>query len=491
MGADMVFNGCGFIIDPATMEQAAIQPRIDVIRMLLSHGARSDSQLTQRVSEAGLHEIQPMLKWSEDPELGPIYFKIQGLIKAGSPEPILPIILSLGPKVFEAILDECRIDPDTGEMEYSSLMGGNIDILLNLIQKCPEEAEVDPSIRVANIKKLNIWIQNDLTSLEAFTELEELEACWASTLAGLSGLHGLKILKCSNPEFSKLFKNPESLSNLHSLEEIDLSENAQLNDLSGLGSLPNLKRLDLSGCDGLTDLRELAHLTGLEELDLCGIDQLEDVTPLANLKNLKSLNLSNTRVSTGIDKVQALGIPDLKLPAPIAPPPPIAPPAPGSPLTTAPASGIENIYPDNAVGKYYIDEECIDCDLCRETSAVNFSRNAAGGYSYVSKQPESKEEEQLCAEALEGCPVESIHADGQDEVLHRFLRIISEQLGTTPDKITLGSRFIEDLGADSLDAVELTMAVEEEFGNEIPDAEVESIGTFGQALAYLRENQNS
>ena len=87
--------------------------------------------------------------------------------------------------------------------------------------------------------------------------------------------------------------------------------------------------------------------------------------------------------------------------------------------------------------------------------------------------------------------MESIHADGQDEVLHRFLRIISEQLGVAPDKITLGSRFIEDLGADSLDAVELTMAVEEEFQKEIPDAEVESIGTFGQALAYLRENQHS
>jgi ferredoxin len=484
MGADMIYNECGFIIEPSTMEAAATQPRVEVIRTLLSHGGRSDSGLTQRVSEAGLHEIQPMLKWSEDPELGPIYFKIQRLIEAGTPEPILPIILSLGPKVFEAILDECRIDPDTGEMEYSSLMDGNTGILLNLIQKCPEEAKVDPSIRVANIKKLNIWIQNDLTSLEAFTELEELEACWTSTLAGLSGLHGLKILKCPNPEFSKLFKEPESLSNLHSLEEIDLSENAQLNDLSGLGSLPNLKRLNLSGCDKLTDLHELAHLTVLEELDLSSIHDLEDVTPLASLKHLKSLDLSNTRVSTGIDEVQALGIPDLKLPAPIAPP------APVSPLTTTSSSGIENIYPDNAVGKYYIDEECIDCDLCRETSAVNFSRNAAGGYSYVSKQPESEEEEQLCAEALEGCPVESIHADGQDEVLHRFLRIINEQLEVTPDKITLGSRFIEDLGADSLDTVELTMAVEEEFQKEIPDAEVESIGTFGQALAYLRENQN-
>ena len=55
----------------------------------------------------------------------------------------------------------------------------------------------------------------------------------------------------------------------------------------------------------------------------------------------------------------------------------------------------------------------------------------------------------------------------------------------------VSSRFFEDLGADSLDAVELTMAIEEEFGNEIPDDEVESIGTFGQALAYLREHKTT
>ena len=481
----MIYNECGFIIEPDTMEAAATQPRVEVIRTLLSHGARSDSGLTQRVSEAGLHEIQPMLKWSEDPELGPIYFKIQKLIEAGTPEPILPIISSLGPKVFEAILDECRIDPDTGEMECNVLFDGNIDILLNLIQKCPEEAEIDPSIRVANIKKIQIWGQTELASLEKFTQLEELEACWISNLTGLGRLTGLKKLKCPNYEFSRLFEEPESLSSLHTLEEIDLSANAQLNDLSGLGSLPNLKRLNLSGCDELTDLRELAHLTGLEELDLSSIYDLEDIMPLASLENLKSLNLSYTRASAGIDEVQALGISNLKLPAQFST---LEAAPPSTPPTTASSSGNENVYPDNAVGKYYIDEECIDCDLCRETSAVNFSRNEAGGYSYVSKQPESEEEEQLCAEALEGCPVESIHEDGQDKVLDRFLRIISEQLGATPDNITLGSRFIEDLGADSLDAVELTMAVEEEFGNEIPDAEVEAIGTFGQALAYLREN---
>jgi len=489
MGADMVYNECGFLIEPTSMEHAATQPRVEVIRTLLSHGARSNPGLTQRVSEAGLRGIQPMLKWSEDPELGPLYFKIKKLTEAGTPEPILPIISSLGPKIFEAILDECRIDPNTGEMEWSSLMDGNMNLLLNLIQKCPEEAEVDPSIRVANIKKLHIWIQNDLTSLGEFTELEELEVSQASTLAGLSRLHGLKILKCTNPGFSRLFEEPESLSTLHSLEEIDLSANAQLNNLSGLGSLPNLKRLNLSGCEDLTDLRELAHLRGLEELDLSYIDNLEDVTPLASLKTLKSLDLSHTGASAGIDEVQALGISDLKLPdQPNPQPSPIETAPSPAPSAAAASSGIANVYPDNAIGRYYIDEECIDCDICCETSAVNFSRNAAGKYSYVSKQPESEKEEQLCAEALEGCPTEAIHEDGQDDVLERLLRIISEQLGTTPDNITLGSRFFEDLGVDSLDAVELAMAVEEEFQKEIPDAEVESIGTFGQALSYLREN---
>ena len=73
----------------------------------------------------------------------------------------------------------------------------------------------------------------------------------------------------------------------------------------------------------------------------------------------------------------------------------------------------------------------------------------------------------------------------------RVREIIINELGVEPEKVTDDASFVEDLGADSLDAVELTMAVEEEFGNEIPDAEVESIGTFGQALAYLRENQNS
>ncbi len=71
-----------------------------------------------------------------------------------------------------------------------------------------------------------------------------------------------------------------------------------------------------------------------------------------------------------------------------------------------------NKYPENAAGKFYVDEQCIDCDLCRETAAANFKRNDDGGHSYVYKQPENPEEEALCKEAMEGCPVEAIGNDG-------------------------------------------------------------------------------
>ena len=74
----------------------------------------------------------------------------------------------------------------------------------------------------------------------------------------------------------------------------------------------------------------------------------------------------------------------------------------------------EDKYEDNASGKYYCDTECIDCDLCRETAPENFTRNDDGGYSFLYKQPENEEEENLCQEALDGCPVEAIGNDGAD-----------------------------------------------------------------------------
>ena len=76
---------------------------------------------------------------------------------------------------------------------------------------------------------------------------------------------------------------------------------------------------------------------------------------------------------------------------------------------------IEEKWPENILGKFYVDEQCIDCDLCRETAPDFFMRNDEGGYSYVYKQPESEEAVNLCIEALEGCPVEAIGDDGDQE----------------------------------------------------------------------------
>lgn len=73
---------------------------------------------------------------------------------------------------------------------------------------------------------------------------------------------------------------------------------------------------------------------------------------------------------------------------------------------------LANKYEINVGGKYYVDNQCIDCDLCRETAPDNFKRNEDGGYSYVYKQPESSEEEARCKEAKEGCPVEAIGDNG-------------------------------------------------------------------------------
>ena len=73
-----------------------------------------------------------------------------------------------------------------------------------------------------------------------------------------------------------------------------------------------------------------------------------------------------------------------------------------------------NRYLDNVTGKFYVDDQCIDCDLCRETAPNNFTRNEDGGYSYVYKQPGTPNEETLCKEAMEGCPVEAIGSDGEE-----------------------------------------------------------------------------
>ena len=69
----------------------------------------------------------------------------------------------------------------------------------------------------------------------------------------------------------------------------------------------------------------------------------------------------------------------------------------------------------------------------------------------------------------------------------RVKKIIAEQLGVEEDEVTLEAHFVEDLGADSLDTVELVMALEEEFEIEIPDEDAEKILTVGKALDYIKE----
>ena len=73
-------------------------------------------------------------------------------------------------------------------------------------------------------------------------------------------------------------------------------------------------------------------------------------------------------------------------------------------------------------------------------------------------------------------------------VEERVKKIIAEQLGVNEGEITNESSFVDDLGADSLDTVELVMALEEEFGTEIPDEEAEKITTVQQAIEYIKVN---
>ncbi len=75
---------------------------------------------------------------------------------------------------------------------------------------------------------------------------------------------------------------------------------------------------------------------------------------------------------------------------------------------------IKDKLPDNVSGKFYVDRQCIDCDVCRDTSPENFTRNDENGYSFVTKQPETAAELEKCVEAMDACPVEAIGDDSRD-----------------------------------------------------------------------------
>jgi acyl carrier protein len=74
------------------------------------------------------------------------------------------------------------------------------------------------------------------------------------------------------------------------------------------------------------------------------------------------------------------------------------------------------------------------------------------------------------------------------DIEERVKKIVCEQLGVKEEEVTTESSFVNDLGADSLDTVELVMALEEEFETEIPDEEAEKITTVQQAIAYIEAN---
>lgn len=76
-------------------------------------------------------------------------------------------------------------------------------------------------------------------------------------------------------------------------------------------------------------------------------------------------------------------------------------------------------------------------------------------------------------------------------VFERLREVIAEELGVSADEIKPESRFIEDLGADSIGLMELVMKLEEEFGIKIPDEDVEKITTVGDAVKYIEEHMSS
>ncbi len=76
-----------------------------------------------------------------------------------------------------------------------------------------------------------------------------------------------------------------------------------------------------------------------------------------------------------------------------------------------------------------------------------------------------------------------------DEIFNKVKEIIVEQLGVAENTVTLEASFIDDLGADSLDIVELIMSLEEEFDMEIPDSDAEKIVTVNDVVEYIKNNQ--
>lgn len=77
----------------------------------------------------------------------------------------------------------------------------------------------------------------------------------------------------------------------------------------------------------------------------------------------------------------------------------------------------------------------------------------------------------------------------ENEIFERIKKIVIDQLGVQESQVTMEASFVDDLGTDSLDTVELIMAFEDEFGIEIPDTEAEKIRTVGDTVRYIKEKK--
>ena len=77
-----------------------------------------------------------------------------------------------------------------------------------------------------------------------------------------------------------------------------------------------------------------------------------------------------------------------------------------------PADTFRNRLPQNVPGKFYVDDQCLDCALCRDTAPTVFRRDDEVGVSYIYHQPESEEELALTAEVVTGCPCSAVYSDG-------------------------------------------------------------------------------
>lgn len=119
--------------------------------------------------------------------------------------------------------------------------------------------------------------------------------------------------------------------------------------------------------------------------------------------------------------------------------------------------------------------------------AISMSAKAAARLVQAKKEQDSRKR-RPAPESRKKIPAPKVEAA---DVQNRILRIVTGQLGLKPDKITSEARFIEDLGADSLDLVELVMATEEEFEISIPDEDAEKIHTVGELTRYVEGKGNA